>query len=192
MMQSLSNMLRIQNNYEQCSVCVSVKLNTPPFSTIFSLFSPTTTVKNMFERLSFRIRTEFGLRPSQYNIVLYSVYFNGVNIPNDINSIMPISERYGLKPNIRQNIPFHIHIIRQVDTNNSNTFINADTNVNTDADENLPISCPVCLEEQTQNNMFLTQYRCCHLICASCYRQCVQSTRGFNRRCPLCRQPEII
>lgn len=48
--------------------------------------------------------------------------------------------------------------------------------------------CPVCLDPQ-ENNNFLTQYRCSHLICRTCYSECISHQRYT---CSLCRAPNIL
>ena len=48
--------------------------------------------------------------------------------------------------------------------------------------------CPVCLDPQ-DNSHFLTQYRCSHIICSSCYDECLTHQRYT---CSLCRAPTII
>ena len=48
--------------------------------------------------------------------------------------------------------------------------------------------CPVCLEPQ-QNNHFLSQYRCSHIICRTCYYECITHQR-FT--CSLCRAPNLL
>jgi hypothetical protein len=49
-------------------------------------------------------------------------------------------------------------------------------------------TCPVCLE-QYQNNNFLTQYRCSHIICRNCYQECISHQRYT---CSLCRAPNLL
>lgn len=48
--------------------------------------------------------------------------------------------------------------------------------------------CPVCLDPQ-QNNQFLTQYRCSHIICGACYQECLSHQRYT---CSLCRAPNLL
>jgi len=49
-------------------------------------------------------------------------------------------------------------------------------------------TCPVCLE-QYQNNYFLNQYRCSHIICRNCYQECISHQRYT---CSLCRAPNLL
>ena len=48
--------------------------------------------------------------------------------------------------------------------------------------------CPVCLDPQ-QTHDFLTQYRCSHIICRTCYSECISHQRYT---CSLCRAPNIL
>ena len=48
--------------------------------------------------------------------------------------------------------------------------------------------CPVCFDPQ-QNHNFLTQYRCSHLICRTCYQECISHQRYT---CSLCRAPNLL
>ena len=48
--------------------------------------------------------------------------------------------------------------------------------------------CPVCLDPQ-ENCYFLTQYTCTHLICRTCYNECI-SHRRYT--CSLCRAPNLL
>ena len=48
--------------------------------------------------------------------------------------------------------------------------------------------CPVCLDPH-QPSDFLSQYRCSHIICRSCYSECINHQRYT---CSLCRAPNIL
>jgi hypothetical protein len=48
--------------------------------------------------------------------------------------------------------------------------------------------CPVCLDPQQTHN-FLTQYRCSHIICRTCYNECISHQRYT---CSLCRAPNLL
>ena len=137
----------------------------------------------VFNYIKQKMKMELNLDPHMYDF-----YFNlnEISSPFNIEHTNLLYQEFSpiqngkltfyirIEPNFHNILLRHLNLVRETQEEQSQ-------------EEEYEI-CPVCLNPQ-ENLHFLTQYRCSHLICRTCYTECI-SHRRYT--CSLCRAPTII
>jgi hypothetical protein len=142
----------------------------------------------VFNSIKAKIKMELNLDPH-----MYELYFNDLNdSPSSFNlentnllyqEFSPIRDGK-LKFYIRIEKSFHYILFNHLNIQSEErNEIQQETQ-----EEPREEICPVCLDPQ-QTHDFLTQYRCSHIICRTCYSECISHQRYT---CSLCRAPNIL
>jgi len=140
----------------------------------------------VFDTIKQKIKMELNLDPNMYEFYL--------NNSNDSPSLFNLENTNLLyqefSPIHNGNLNFYIRINR-----NSHNILLSYLNLPfmreqeiQETQEEVQELCPICWE-RPQHNILLTQYRCSHIICSSCYTNCINHQRYT---CSLCRAPTII
>jgi hypothetical protein len=142
----------------------------------------------VFNAIKQKIKMELNL-----DVHMYEIYFNNLNDAPLSFNIENTNLLYQEFPSIRDGkIAFYIRIdkrfhdilLRHLNIpREERNEIQQETQ-----EERREEICPVCLDPQQTHN-FLSQYRCSHVICRTCYNECISHQRYT---CSLCRAPNIL
>lgn len=136
--------------------------------------------KLVFNSIKQKMKMELNLDPHMYDF--YSNNLNDSPSSFNIENTNLLYQEFALekiKLYIRIETNFHNILLRH---------LNLMLETQEETQEEFQEICPVCLDPQ-DNSYFLTQYRCSHIICRTCYTECI-SHRRYT--CSLCRAPTII
>jgi len=131
----------------------------------------------VFGSIKEKMKMELNLDPHMYD------FYSNLN---DISSIFNIENTnllYQEFPQIGNVLAFYIQVEQ-----NFHDILLGHLSLTTEEETVEEEICPVCLEPH-QNNNFLSQYRCSHIICRTCYYECISHQR-FT--CSLCRAPNLL
>ena len=135
----------------------------------------------VFDYIKQKIKMELDLDPDMYNFHSNLNEISSFNIENTNLLYQEFSPIHNGK------LTFYIKI-----KNNYHTtllrFLNLINEEQIQTQEEEEDVCPVCWET-LRNNRLYTQYRCSHIICSTCYTNCINHQRYT---CSLCRAPTII
>lgn len=140
----------------------------------------------VFNIIKQKIKMELNL--DQYMYDFYSNNNNENLLPFNIENTNVLYQEFSPIRNgklvfyIRIEKNFHNILLRHL-----NLIIETQIENQEETQEEEDEVCPVCLDPQ-QNHHFLTQYRCSHIICRTCYDECIRHQRYT---CSLCRAPNI-
>jgi formate dehydrogenase maturation protein FdhE len=136
----------------------------------------------VFNSIKQKMKMELDLDPNMYDF-----YFNNLNeSPSSFNIENTNLLYQEFSPIQNGKINFYIRIEKNF-ISKLLQHLNLIREEQTQEEEEEEI-CPVCWET-SRNNILLTQYTCSHIICSSCYTNCINHQR-YN--CSLCRAPTII
>lgn len=139
----------------------------------------------VFDSIKQKIKMELNLDPHMYEFYSNNQFPSSFNIENTNLLYQEFSPIYDgkIKFYIRIDKNFHNILLRHL-----NLMIETQEEPQEETQEEFQEICPVCLNPY-ENYHFLTQYRCSHLICRTCYNECISHQRYT---CSLCRAPNII
>jgi len=134
----------------------------------------------VFNSIKQKIKMELNLDPYMYDF--HSNNLNDSPSSFNIENTNLLYQEFSsekIKFYIRINKNFHNILLRH---------LNLNIELQEETQEEYQEICPVCLDPH-ENHHFLTQYRCSHFICRTCYDECISHQRYT---CSLCRAPNII
>jgi hypothetical protein len=138
----------------------------------------------VFDSIKHKIKMELNLDPQMYDI-----YFNNLNDSPLLFNIENTNLLYQeFSPILDGKLMFYIRIqksFHDILLDHLNIQREERNEIQQETQEEI---CPVCLDPQQTHN-FLTQYRCSHVICRTCYQECI-SHRRYT--CSLCRAPNLL
>ena len=126
-------------------------------STLYYYFESNLSTKNVFQRISEKLKEQLNLNNEDYIFINYNDNFL---IPFNTQSSLPIYKEF----NSSCSVPFYIHI-------HTNETYQAMLNYTQS-------ECPICLN-RVHHSTLISPYRCGHGICNNCYQHC----RMINHNC---------
>ena len=142
----------------------------------------------VFNSIKEKIKMELNLDPH-----MYEFYFNNLNDSPSLFNLENTNLLYQeFSPILDGKLKFYIRI-NKIFHNILFSHLNIEREERNEIqqetqEETREEICPVCLDPH-QHSDFLSQYRCSHIICRSCYSECINHQRYT---CSLCRAPNIL